>query len=388
MKRVYLYRQGAYGDQINMSNVIKEFYDQGWEVTCSYNFKGQQIHHCNPYIHHHEVFEYAQYMTKSDKEKAPIFAHIARQKAAMKEYDKYVSFQNSIEGALIAPESSPEYFWPLRLRRQKNTHTCYYDQSMKWAGFTDEKYMGRSGEIFSKAEDHEFIKNSLLPYKDKFIILWALRGSMWQKAVCHIAADICNNWLKEHPDTVIITTGDKFCQQWEWDSEVGKTIRPEKGLGDGSATLIHRSGRMPFRQALLMARYSDLVVTPETGLGIGAGAYGTPKIMLLTAASLENIVKNDKNDYSIQSDAWCSPCTRAIYNTKNCPQSTTANHLMGKNIDWNHTDFNKIETQPLPICVDFTKDQVMTQMRLAHANHGKYNQERRNSGPDERGVYV
>ena len=65
----------------------------------------------------------------------------------------------------------------------------------------------------------------------------------------------------------------------------GARLGTRRGLGLlRSRAVVHRSGRMPFRQALLMARYMDLVVTPETGLGIGAGAYGTPKIMLLTIA--------------------------------------------------------------------------------------------------------
>ena len=330
-----------------------------------------------------EVFEFAAHLKKPQA----ISDHYARLIKAQQEYDKFVTLQNSLEGALIAPESSPEYFWPLSLRRQKNSRICYYDQSMMWAGFTERKYMGRTGEIFNKTEDHEYIKKSLSPFDGKFVILWAMRGSMWQKAVCHIAEDICNDWLKEHPETVIITTGDKFCQQWEWDSAVGKTIYPDKGLGDGSASLVHRSGRMPFRQALLMAGYADLVVTPETGLGIGAGAYGTPKIMMLTAASIKNIVGNDKNDYSLQSDAWCSPCTRAIYNTKNCPLGP-GRYITGKNIDWNHKDYKKVAQQPLPICVEFPKEVVLQKMEEVYKNHGLHNLQRRNAPPDERPVYM
>jgi hypothetical protein len=366
-----------------MSCIVKAFHEQGWEITFSYNFKGAQIHNCNPRIHHHEVFEFAANL----KNEEALKEHNERLLRAQDEYDRFVSLQDSLESALIAPESSPEYFWPLKLRRQKNTHVCYYDQSMKWAGFTGKEYMGWTGEIYNKTQDHEFVKKSLEPYKDKYIILWAMRGSMWQKAVCHIAEDICNDWLKEHPDTVIITTGDKFCQQWEWTSAVGKTICPDEGLGDGSASLVHRSGRMPFRQALLMSRYADLVVTPETGLGIGAGAYGTPKIMMLTAASIKNIVGNDKNDYSLQSEAWCSPCTRAIYNTRNCPLGP-GKYITGKNIDWNHPDYQKVAQQQLPICVEFPKDVILNRMEEVYEKHGMYNLSKRNEAPDGRSVYM
>ena len=123
-----------------------------------------------------------------------------------------------------------------------------------------------------------------------------------------IAERVCTEFINRHPETVIITTGDKFCQQWEWE-------HPQ---------VIHRSARIPFRQALCIAQFADMVVTPETGLGIGAGSFGTPKIMLLTAASLTNVVGNDRNDYSLQSPAYCSPlhshppCTRPLF--QNVPE--------------------------------------------------------------------
>jgi len=340
MKNAYLVRYGAYGDHVHMSNVIKALDLDGWNITFEYNFKGAQIHARNPRIDNHIVFE--PHRIKSND---GLIEWERRLERCQKEYDLYVNFSGSLENALIAPEHSPEYFWPLIDRRKKNAMICYYDQSMIWAGLTHKKYMGWRGEVYFNQEEHLHVLSQLECYKDKFIILWALRGSMWQKAVCHIAKDICDEWLERHPDSVIITTGDAFCHKWEWPSKVGYTIAPDHGLGDGTASLVHKSARMPFRQALHIARFANLVVTPETGLGIGAGAFGTPKIMLLTAASLKNVVGNDINDFSLQSEAYCSPCTRAIYNTNNCPVNPNTN---------------------LPICVDFRKERVLDQMEKAY----------------------
>lgn len=349
MKKVYIYREGAYGDHIHMSNVLTAFHKDGWEITFCHNFKGTQIHAYNPRITHHEYFESSgpEFTQERAKEQGE------RLKRAKEEFDRVVILQRSLENALIAPEHSPEYFWPLKKRRAKNTNICYYDQSMIWSGFTGEKYMGWKGEVYFTQAEHEKVKqwfknNSI---ENKHIILWAMRGSMYQKAVYPLAKDLCNAWLKQHKNSVIITTGDKFCQQWEWEN----------------ARVLHRSGRMPFRQALHIANYVDMVVTPETGLGIGAGAFGTPKIMLLTAASLKNIVGNDINDYSLQSDAWCSPCTRAIYNTENC-------------------DLNP--DTGLPICVDFDKEKILNQMERIYDVHGLHNLPKRNAPPDGRPVYM
>lgn len=339
MKKAYLLRCGAYGDHIHMTNVIKALDQEGYHITFEYNYKGAQIHSYNPRVDTHIMTEPSWFKTKDEYE-----AWGAGLQKKINQYDLFVNFGNSLETTLIDHEDVPAYFWPIWMRRDKNTNICYYDQSMIWAGLTDKKYMGWHGELFYKKWEHEHVLGQLKPYENKKVILWAMRGTMWQKAVCHIARGICDDWLKEHPDTVIITTGDDFCHKWEWPSAVGTTIAPDKGLGDGTPSVVHKSARMPFRQALLMAKYVDLVVTPETGLGIGAGAFGTAKIMMLTAASLKNIVGNDENDFSIQSDAWCSPCTRAIYNTRNCPINP-------------ETD--------LPICVDFKKDVVLAQMEKA-----------------------
>ena len=360
MKRVFIHRLGAFGDHIHMSNVIKAFDEDGWEVTFRYNWKGAQLHSENPRIKHHEFFEAsAKHITLE------LFnAHQDRLARAEKEYDRVVNLQNSLEKALIFSERDPQYFWPHRLRRQKSADICFYDQSMIWAGLTEKKYMGWTGEYWNKREDHKYILDQMRQYEDKFIILWAMRGSMWQKAVCHLAKPICDEWLRRHPESVIITTGDVFCQQWEWESEYGSTVSPDRGLGNGDV-LIHRSGRMPFRQAALMSRYADLVVTPETGLGIVAGSFGTPKIMMLTAASLKSVVGNDENDYSLQSKAFCSPCYRAIYNTNNCPKGP-GRIGVGEIKDNDDPRKGEIVEVELPICVEFEPEEVLSQMEKAY----------------------
>lgn len=319
-----------------MSNVIKALDELGYFIKFEYNWKGAQIHTHNPRIGQHIFFEPANHLSKKDD-----IEWRSRIQYEAKHNNLFVNFSQSLEKALIADENSFEYFLPLDIRRKKNTNICYYDQSMKWAGLTDKKYMGWTGEVYFAEEDHKFVlfgnyhvdrkkplAGGLDRYKDKFLVLYALRGSMYQKATYPMARTVINTFLDRHKDAIVFTTGDEWCQRLEWERD----------------RIINLSGRIPFSQALLMSRYMNLVVTPETGLGIGAGSYSTPKIMLLTAASLKNVVGNDKNDFSLQSPAWCSPCTRAIYNTRNCPMNRSGH----------------------PICVDFNPEEVLAQMETVY----------------------
>jgi ADP-heptose:LPS heptosyltransferase len=349
MKTAYLVRYGAFGDAIHMSNVFKALDELGYHITFEHNFKCGQVHARNPRIDRMIYLDPHARVARRDGKFKP-YRDLAQRLRNIRKggcFDLFIDFSYSLEHALIAPEAEPEYFWPLHMRRAKNANTCYYDQSMMWAGLTDKKYMGWTGEVWFSREEHRAIKEYLSKWQDHFIILWTLRGTMWQKAIYPIAKDICDEWLKRHPKSLIILTGDEFCQKWEWDHP----------------NVLKKSARIPFRQALCMARYVDLVVTPETGLGVGAGIYSTPKIMMLTAASLKNIVGNDKNDFSLQSPAWCSPCTRAIYNTKSC----TLNENTG-----------------LPICVDFPKDMVLDRMEEVYSKNFPRNW----SEPEEGDVYI
>lgn len=341
MKTAYLVRYGAFGDMINFSAVLPALRELGYRVTVETNWKGVQILSENPHIAELIGFEPWQ-RCKTAKE---VNEWVQRLDDTARRVDLYVNFSQSLEGALIEPETKPSYLWPLWLRREKNAQTNYYDQTMRWCGLTAQKYMGRRGEIWFSCDEHRHVLRQLAPYKDRHVTVWALRGSMHQKAVAPLAPKIVNAWLDRHPEAAVITTGDEFCHQFEWDYPNGETIRPDAGLGDGTARLIHKSGRWPFRQAVNTARYANLVVTPETGLGIAAGAMGVPKIMMLTAASLKNIVGNDIHDYSVQSDAWCSPCTRAIYNTDHCDVDAETG---------------------LPICVNFSADTILERMEQAY----------------------
>ena len=150
-----------------MSGTIKAFKEAGYHVTVEYNWKGGQIHAANPLIDTHVRMEPT---AKEHVGKDPMWL-ANRHKEISKQVSLFVNFQGSLENALIAGEGSPEYFWPKYLRNEKNTHICYYDQSMKWAGLTGKEYEGRTGEIYFTKEEHDHVKDQMKEYEGKFIII-------------------------------------------------------------------------------------------------------------------------------------------------------------------------------------------------------------------------
>lgn len=348
MKRAYIIRHGAYGDHIHMSHIPKILTQEGYEVTFQYNLKGVQIHSFNPYIKHHVFRE----PTAEELSGDPILNYqlYKHYKKIKKEYDLFINFDRSLEGTLITDEKTHEYFMPKHWRNKKYGNTCFYDQSVLWAKLP-KKYLGRTGDLYFRDKEHECIERIFEPIrnKGKKILIWSIAGTMWQKAIYPWSQKVCEEFQKRHPEVIVFVTAGPEYSEHAWG------VLFSKGMDCSQVPAVNVISQWPFRQALLATKYADMLITPETGLGIGAGVYETPKIMLLTAASIKNIVGNDKNDFSMQSEAWCSPCHRAIYNMDVCdtiPISEEASCSI----------FNAGKTNKLPICVFFDQNKVLNQM--------------------------
>lgn len=348
-KRAYLIRYGAYGDHLHMSPVLRALKEEGYEVTFEYNTKGAQIHSFNPHIDKHVVHEPEKGLYT--KEEKACYRHYKRIQEIRRQYDKFVDFGGSLEQALIADEMSVDYFRSKAERDRKFGQISFEDQTMKWAGLP-KKYWGRKPEVYFRKREHDRIREHLQELHDsgKYIILWSIAGSMWQKAIYPWSKKVCDEFQKRHPETHIFITAGPEYKDFVWE-------------GPNVTSVV---GKWPFRQALLACRYLNLVVTPETGIGIGAGAYDTPKIMLMTAASVKNIVGNHKNDFSIQSEAWCSPCHRAIYHMDHCDTQP----IEGEYKVYHDPQGSKEPktANKLPICVFFDENRVLAQMEKAYAS--------------------
>ena len=215
-----------------------------------------------------------------------------------KGFDKVVNLTGSIEEALLKREGTLEFNLPQNMRHEL-CNKNYIDHTMELAGYPDIK--GAKTELFFSKSEHEWAKKYIRNLKGKFLILWSLAGSSYHKIWAYTEFVACE-FLDAHPNSHIITVGDIGCSLLEWQ-------HPRTWS---------RSGKLTIRQSMILTQYVDLVIGTETGLLNAAGSYDTPKIILLSHSSEENLTKYWQNVEAVHGNVSCYPCHQLHFSKTSC----------------------------------------------------------------------
>ena len=296
MKSVLVARHAAYGDMIHVSHIPRLLKENGYDkVGFSTGKRGLNILKNNPFIdtiHYAELSEYTKHLG--------IDYFNTRLLAIGRDYDKVINLNQIIEVGVLPGQFQKEYYLDQKTRDRMGGQN-YYDVATTACGFPH--LVGRyKGELYFSKVEEGVVGKFLSKYEGKFKVLINLSGSSPHKAFVQ-AKEVIDRVMDTHPDAIVFTTGDEL----------------SKGLDSDRKEVIRLSGKMPFRQVLLIAKYVNCVIGTESGMMVGASCHGTPTIQLLTAASKENHVKYAENDYSLQSPARCSPCHKNPYDYWGCP---------------------------------------------------------------------
>ena len=171
----------------------------------------------------------------------------------------------------------------------------YYDAHLERAGFSER---GLNGELYFSDTEELVARDFRYRTRDRFLVLWSLSGSSYHKWYPYVQHAI-QGVLDAIPEALVITVGDEACQLME------KAESPRYHP---------RSGKWSLRHSLIMTKYADLVVGPETGILNAAGCFDTPKITLLSHSTHDNLCKYWKNDYCLApEDTFCHPCHMLHY---------------------------------------------------------------------------
>lgn len=304
-KRACVARYGALGDAIIMSPLLRKLKEDGYHVTLNISRYCKAVFENNPHVDNVLIQE-------RDLIPNPMLGEYWKMWSA--EYDRYINLSESIEGDLLVIEGRAPFF-TTKAWRHKMCNANYYDYTMARGGYPAE--LGTRGELFFTRAEERKASSFFEPMKDKFVVVWALNGSSHHK-VYPLLEPTLLEWFKLHPDSICITTGDYTAKLLEFE-------HPQ---------LLTRAGAWSIRESLISTKYADLVVGPETMMTNAAGCYPTPKIVLLSHSSRENLTKYFENDFSLEPDCACYPCHQLHYTKDSCPtgemKDTATDQVLGQ----------------------------------------------------------
>lgn len=302
-KRILILRYGAYGDHLYclpLYDYLKN--DLSAELHLHTNPKGHELFRRDPRFHSISVFDPFSVPAGRKRNRA-----IDRQwKQAIRDVspDEIINLSHTLENTGVATRDVPELFdASLEERRKFLGERFFYAIPLDLCNINPHLLPeGSVGTLAYSDRQIEWARKWRASHQDQFVVLLALGGTTAQKRF-PIARELGEKILDRYPDAVLYLSGDFSCTPFTF----------HNGRVYNAVSMVST-----FKQVLLMARYSDFVVGPETGLLVGAGMWGTPKTMLCTSSSVFQCTHKQKNDFSLQADIPCSPCMRGIYKNSDC----------------------------------------------------------------------
>ncbi len=297
-KTAYLLRWGAYGDVIFITQVIRLIKQKGYHVIVEVNERGKQMLKKNPFVD--EIVLHKEGSLNYEEQNK-------YWEALEQQYDFFINFSGTIEGKLLKCEGTEDFFLPKEERisaGSKNFFTLAID-------LVNEKYnlgIGQNtkqedlhGELFFNKVEKNWIRNFKKRHKNHFLILWSISGSSPHKSYPYMEST-ARLILDCLPNVKIIFCGDSLCQYLEFEHD----------------RVINTSGRWSIRKSLIMAKYANMVISPETAMAAAGGCFDTPQIIFMSHTSAECFAKNYKNCTALTGSAKCSPCFRINYSMDYC----------------------------------------------------------------------
>lgn len=310
-RRALVVRYGAIGDFIQSTPVFRKLKEEGYHVTANGSEAAKDVLKYNPNVDEIAV-QIRDYVPNQGVVSGPLFDYW---KELSTKYDKFINLTGSAEESLLVPDSRlmkmmeelrakhPEldeqniFYNTIRAVRMQVEDTNYYDNHLRKAGYSD---TGMNGELYFSEQEELMAQSFRDKYAGRFIVMWVLSGSSYHKRYPYFQA-VAQELIIRNPDILLISVGDPECSLIE---------RSE------SNRYLPRSGRWQLRTSLVMTKYVDLVIGPETGILNAAGCFDTPKITMLSHSSHENLCKYWKNDFCLapdQKEVFCHPCHTLHY---------------------------------------------------------------------------
>lgn len=282
-------RYGAYGDALWCSPVFEKLQADGYYVIFNCTQRCYEIQKKNPHI---DCFWLQEDDEVGNKDLGPYWEELKSK------VDRFINLSGSIEGNLLVTPDHPNYKAPQAIRHSIYNKN-YQDETMLKAGYPEEK--GHTPSMYFTKSEEEWGRK----FRDKhkgFLVVYSLTGSSLHKTYPYADAAI-QAMLEGLPDCTVVCVG-----------EAGTY-----GIIDKHPRLVDLCGRISIRKAMVLTKVADVVISPETAVANAASCFETPKIILMSHSSEENLTKYWKNVYPIIPPVACYPCHQLHYDKYSCP---------------------------------------------------------------------
>lgn len=291
-KEALVIRYGAMGDMVMITPVLRQLKKEGYYVVLNCSEYAVQVLKENPNIDEYII---------QQKDVIPnntlddYWAEIG------KDFDIVINLTATIEDTLLKVQGKPEFNWSHKKRRKECNHN-YIDYTMERAGYPDLK--GEPTELFFTEQEERLARLFIEKCKGRFVIIWAMSGSSIHK-IYPWAEYVAGSINQKHgEETLIVTVGDDIARMIEWNLP----------------NTLPRCGVFTIRQSMILTKYANLVIGPETGMLNAAGCFETPKIIFLSHSSEHNLTKYWRNVTALHPEnCRCHPCHKLIY-VDDCPK--------------------------------------------------------------------
>lgn len=309
LKRAFVCRFGAIGDQIQASSILPELRKQGYWVTYNTTPSGYEILKNNPYIDEWFIQE------KDFVPNVQLGPYWQTLKLENR-WDKIINLCESIEAGLLTLPGRLQFDYPDEARRKMFSTVNYLERQHDIADVPYDFH----AHFYSTKEEQEWAKAQISKI-DAPVVAWAVNGSAHHKVYPWV--QVVTSWLLTHTPVHVFLLGDGSTSK-ELQDGIIETLKKD---GIDQSRIHAMCGEWKVRESLTFVEQVDCLVGPETGLLNSAGMKDdVAKVIYLSHSSKENLTKHWTNTITLEPDAArapCFPCNRMHYTWDSCFRNET-----------------------------------------------------------------
>ena len=223
------------------------------------------------------------------------------------EFDVFAHLSHSCEGLLAFFPASTQFNWPAHVRR-KIANVNYLEMVHDIAGVGYD-----FGPLFYASEQEKVHALETKAKVGERVIALCMAGTRHDKLHPRLPAIVARLISEVQAPVVLIGSQERnFNDAKIIQEHVKATNGSDKGLHVAISSNPDENGYRaidwPIRRTIAFAQACDIVIGPDTGVMWGVAFEVTPKIMLLSHASPENITKHWVNTVTLTADQTQVPC--------------------------------------------------------------------------------